>query len=140
MPQTRNKNMIDINCATLTGRLVSDPRIFNKGDSVSFALFTLASNQSYKARDGSPQQETAFVNCKAFSTWAAGLEGRKKGDMVIVEGRLKTETWEKNGENHTQLTLICHTVHVVTRAPRPGTVAANKTDENGDGERHPIPF
>jgi single-strand DNA-binding protein len=132
--------MIDINCTTLTGRLVSEPRIYNKGDSVGFALFTLASNQSYKNRDGSPQQETAFVNCKTFGMWAAELEGRKKGDLVIVAGRLKTETWEKNGENHTQLTLVCHTVHPLTRSPKPGTFTANKTDKSVDGEGNPIPF
>jgi single stranded DNA-binding protein len=130
--------MTDINTVTLTGRLVREPQNY-KNDTGGFAIFTVASNHGYKDRKGNTQNETAFVNCKVFGAWAAGLEGRQKGEMVIVSGRLKTETWEQDGAKRQQLTLICQTVQVVTRAPQvglPGTAATESDDES----KRDVPF
>ena len=130
--------MSDINSAMLSGRLVRDPytRKTTGGDLV---LFTLAANTKYKDRAGETQSETAFVPCKAMGAWATSLEGAHKGDFVIVSGRLKTESWEKEGSTHYQLTFVCQTIHVVPR--NPGNGAGPTTNGNQTHERlgHP-PF
>jgi single-strand DNA-binding protein len=131
--------MSDMNHTNLTGRLASDPRIYDKGNGVGFVLFTLASNQTYQNREGIVQKETAFLKCKAFGTRAAELKGRKQGEVISVAGRLKTESWEKDGKTHSQLILICDIVQS-PHTLKSGMPVANKTDENGDGEGDPIPF
>jgi single-strand DNA-binding protein len=54
--------------------------------------------------------KTAFVPCKVFGSWAKSLEQRKKGDQVVVCGRLRTEKWEKDGQPRSQLALGCESV------------------------------
>lgn len=131
--------MIDINSATLTGRLVREPQIYPKNGTSGFAVFTIAANYQFKGRDGEPQKEVAFVPCKAFGLWAASLEGRRKGDLLVVSGRLRSEQWEKDGTTHRQLTLVCDAVHAVTRAPRAG-LATTAGLNASTGEDDDIPF
>lgn len=103
--------------------------IHNGANGGTCAQFTLASNHRYKGRDGNQQCETAFVLCKSFGAWAGSLQGRRKGELVVVAGRLKTESWEKDGTMHNQLTLICSSAHVVTLAGRSEPVEV-KTEIN----------
>ncbi len=102
--------MADINNLTLTGRLVFDPVINQSASGQLLGAFTLASNYRHKNRLGELHQETAFVPCKVFGNWAKSLEQRKKGDQVVVCGRLRTEKWEKDGQPRSQLALVCESV------------------------------
>ena len=82
--------MSDLNMVTLTGRLVRDPDV-RRGDSGNlWGVFTLASNYHYKDKGGAFQEEAAFVDCKTFGRWAESLAKRKKGDMALVAGRLRS--------------------------------------------------
>jgi single-strand DNA-binding protein len=95
----------------MTGRLVRDPLLRNTSTGTMMAFFTLAANQRYKDKHGTQQEETAFVKCKAFGGWAEPLANCHKGEAVLVAGRLRTETWEKDGNSESELFLICECVH-----------------------------
>jgi single-strand DNA-binding protein len=110
--------MTDINIATLTGRLVRDPNLRNCNGGTLMGYFTLASNQRYKDKAGAVQEETAFLPCKAFGRWAEPLANHRKGEMAIVSGRLRTETWEKDGVQQSQLILVCDSLHFVSPAAK----------------------
>jgi single stranded DNA-binding protein len=131
--------MTDINVTTLTGRLVRDPIIHHGATGGTCAQFTIASNHRYKNRDGNPQCETAFVLCKAFGAWAGSLQGRHKGDLILVAGRLKSESWEKDGTMRNQLTLICNSVHVVKLADKAES-AELKTQASQIANGEAVPF
>ena len=105
--------MSDLNQVTLTGRLVRDP-IIRRGDSgTPWGFVTVASNSRYKDKGGALIEEVAFVACKSFGRWAEALAQHRKGDMVIVTGRLKTDSWEKDGRTQSQLTLVCDSLRFV---------------------------
>ena len=134
--------MSDVNIVTVMGRLVRDP-IIRSGDSgQAWGVFTLASNYHYKDKGGAFQEETAFVPGKAFGCVANSLAKHKKGDIAIATGRLKTESWEKNGQNQSQLTLVCDSLKFVV--PQNGSSPsgsgsdsaphANRSPEKQDGE------
>lgn len=58
---------------------------------------TVATDDNYKDRDGNWQKKTEWVSVVAFNkTYITGKY--HKGDMVLVEGKLQTRSYEKNGE------------------------------------------
>ncbi len=137
--------MADINIATLTGRLVRDPNLRNCSGGTLMGYFTLASNQRYKDKAGAVQEETAFLPCKAFGRWAEPLANHRKGEMAIVSGRLRTETWEKDGVQQSQLILVCDSLHFVSPAVKSSAPPAVSGMAPADTEmptdvRKAIPF
>lgn len=120
--------MSDLNIATITGRLVRDPIVRYAGSGNPWGVFTLATNYHYKDKGGEFKEEVAFVPGKAFGRMADSLSKHKKGEMALATGRLKTETWEKDGKTQSQLTLICDTLRFIV--PQNGTSPSSDTAEN----------
>lgn len=109
--------MSDLAITTMTGRLVRDPIIKNEGSKMG--LFTIAANRRYRDRSDTWQEETAFVACKCFGKWTESLAHHKKGDAVLVEGRLRTESWDDDGMKRSQLVLVCGSLRFITFDQRP---------------------
>lgn len=126
--------MSDINLTTLTGRLVCDPIIRRADSGVYWGSFTLATNHHYKDTKGEFKEDTAFLTCKVFGRNAESMASRKKGETAWVAGRLKTETWEKEGANQSQLVLICDSVRFVTLLN--GSKIPNSTAQAETGNGH----
>ena len=122
--------MADLNITVLSGRLVRDPITRNNGSRMSF--FTIAANRRYRDKSDNLQEETAFVACKCFGGWAEAVARHGKGDMLIAEGRLRTESWEAEGTTRSQLVLLCDSVQFVTPEPRAQGMApsSNGTEKN----------
>jgi single-strand DNA-binding protein len=67
------------------------------------------------------KDESLFVEVLAFGALAEALAEAdlKKGDLVQMEGRLQTETYEtKEGGRKTRLTLVLDGLAVVVRAKK----------------------
>lgn len=111
-----------------SGRLVREP-VIHTGKNGVCALFSVAVNRRWTGKSGIPQTETAFIPCKAFNGWTAGLTGKPKGTPVLLTGRLRTESWVKDDETRSQLTLVCESIQVLsapqqTASTEPATTAA----------------
>ncbi len=102
--------MGDLNNVVATGRLVRQPILRNTTTGKVMATFTIASNHRFKDAAGTQHEEVAFLACVAFGGWAKSLAHRDKGEMLMVAGRLRTETWDDNGEKRSQLGLVCDSV------------------------------
>jgi single-strand DNA-binding protein len=102
--------MTDLNHIVATGRLVRDPILRRATTGTSVAMFTIAVNHYYRDKAGAFQQEAAFINCIAFARAAEMLTHRLKGEPIMVNGRLRTDTWEQDAEKRSQLTLVCDAV------------------------------
>lgn len=83
-----------INKLIVQGRLVRDVEIKKTQSGVSIARFTVAWSEKYK-----DIEKQCFVTCKAFSG-TADFIGKyfTKGKEILVEGKLITESYEKDGE------------------------------------------
>jgi single-strand DNA-binding protein len=99
--------MSDLNNVVITGRLVRDPIVRKASTGVSMGIFTIASNYSYKDKAGGFQEEVAFLPCVIFGRWTDTLSRYHKGEMVLVSGRLRSETWEQDGERRARLGMMC---------------------------------
>lgn len=92
------------------------------------ANFTVASNTTFKGRDGKAQEETAFIPATVWGKTAELLASRpRKGEQVLVEGRLVTRQWEKDGQKHSRLDLRVERLQFVRGA-------RDKDAENGAPE------
>lgn len=83
------------------GFLGKDPetRTLESGMMVSSA--SLATSESYKDRQGNKVDQTEWHNIE-FWDRQAEIAGQylKKGSQIYLEGKIKTDTWEKDGQKH----------------------------------------
>ena len=88
-----------VNKVILVGRLGKDPEIRATQGGKSVANFSLATDESYKSKDGEKQKKTEWHN---IVVWGPSVENfvqpyLHKGDLIYVEGKLQTRSWEKDG-------------------------------------------
>ena len=93
------KPMKGLNKVQLIGNLGKDPEIRYTPEGKQLAKFSMAINRSYKNKEGETIDDTQWFNIEAWTGLAKVIEEYlKKGDRVYIEGRLKTESYDKDGE------------------------------------------
>ena len=98
-----------MNSVTLTGYLGNAPKLGGDTDT-TYASFSLALSTRYKKNDGSTGERTDWVQVVAFDALAKTLAALGKGDLVGVVGRLRTNTWEKDGVPHSRVEVVALSV------------------------------
>lgn len=90
-----------LNKVMLIGNVGKDPevRYLETPEHPKVAQFTLATSERYKAKDGSVTEQTEWHNIVAWRGLADIAEKYiRKGSSLYVEGRLRTRSWEVNGQ------------------------------------------
>lgn len=87
------------NKVQLIGRLGQDPEIVNFPNGNRIAKFSLATDDSYKNKDGKKVERTYWHNIVVGGGLVKVVEDYvTKGQEIAVEGKLTNRTWEdKNG-------------------------------------------
>jgi single-strand DNA-binding protein len=91
--------MSGVNKVILVGRLGKDPEVRNLDNGVSVANFTMATSETYKDRTtGEKKEATEWHNIVLWRGLAeVSQKYLHKGDLVYIEGKLRTRSWEKEG-------------------------------------------
>lgn len=91
--------MSGVNKVILVGRLGKDPEVRNLDNGATVANFTMATSESYKDKTtGEKKEITEWHNIVLWRGLAeVAAKYLHKGDMIYVEGRLRTRSWEKEG-------------------------------------------
>ncbi len=91
--------MSGVNKVILVGRLGKDPEVRNLENGVSVANFTMATSETYKDRTTGEKKETTEWHNIVLWRGLAEISQRylHKGDLVYIEGKLRTRSWEKEG-------------------------------------------
>lgn len=85
--------MASFNKVILLGNLTRDPEHVS-GASSTIVNFGIAVNDRWKDERGNLHEDALFVDCKAFARTAEVIAKYcRKGDPLLIEGRLKRETW-----------------------------------------------
>lgn len=80
------------------GRLTKDPEIKYLSSGGAVVNFSMATSEKWKDKNGEKQESTEYHNIVSFGKQAEIIsEYLSKGSLVYIEGRLKTETYEKDG-------------------------------------------
>lgn len=126
--------MQDLNKVVLIGRLTKDAEL-KKMDSGSAKLdFSVAFNTTKK--NGSEYvDESNFTNLTYWGKVAEAIAPMmKKGQQVAIEGHLKQDKWEKDGQKHFELKVIPELVQIV------GGRKKTEDGEAGTPFKENIPF
>lgn len=84
-----------MNKVIICGRLTKDPEVRYSNGGTAIGRYTLAVDRKYK-KDGEPTAD--FISCVCFGSLAEFAEKYlKKGTKIIVEGRIQTGSYEKDG-------------------------------------------
>jgi single-strand DNA-binding protein len=120
---------------TVIGNLAADPELRFIPSGAAVTNFTVAQTprtfdrQSNEWKDG----ETVWMRCAIWRDYAENIAASlHKGDRVIVRGRLKQRTYEKDGVNHTVTELDADEVGA---AMRYAEVAIRKTERTQGGQQ-----
>ncbi|MBX2964885.1 MAG: single-stranded DNA-binding protein [Cyclobacteriaceae bacterium] len=91
--------MSGVNKVILIGRLGRDPEVRNLENGVAVANFTMATSETYKDRTTGEKRETTEWHNIVLWRGLAEIAQKylHKGDMVYIEGKLRTRSWEKDG-------------------------------------------
>lgn len=108
-----------MNITLLKGNLARDPEVRtvttgNKQTSV--VNFTVATSREYTKANGDKDKITSFINCEAWDSGAEIIANSfKKGDLVLIEGSLRNDSWEKDGVKHSTLKVRVNNFSKITR-------------------------
>ncbi|OGG78390.1 hypothetical protein A3A36_00355 [Candidatus Kaiserbacteria bacterium RIFCSPLOWO2_01_FULL_52_12b] len=84
-----------LNKVFLYGNLTRDPELKALPSGQNLVSFGLATNRTYKDKNGVKQEATEFHNVVAFGRTAEIIaQYMKKGRPLFVEGRIQTRSWE----------------------------------------------
>ncbi len=106
-----------INKVTLIGNLGQDPEIRRLENGAVVARFSVATNESYKDRNGEWQTRTEWHTVVAWRNLAEIVERNfKKGKQVYVEGKLTHRKWQdKEGNDRYTTEIVANTLRILGR-------------------------
>ena len=123
--------MKGLNKVQLIGNLGRDPEIRHTLEGNQVAKFTMAANRTFKNKEGESIDDTQWFNIEAWSGLAKVVEEHlTQGDRVYIEGRLKTESYDKDGE----------TKYFTKVVAKEMIMLGNFSSKGGDVEEDDIPF
>ena len=84
-----------INKAFLFGNLTRDPELKSLPSGIKVVSFSLATNRTWKDKNGVKQESVNFHNIVAYGKPAEIIaQYVKKGSSLFVEGRIDTRSWD----------------------------------------------
>lgn len=141
--------MASFNKVILLGNVTRDPELRYISSGTPVTEIGLAVNNRRKGANGEWVDETTFVDVTFWSRDAeiAG-EYVTKGSPLMIEGRLKLDTWEKDGKKNSKLRVVGEKLVLLggrqggpeggaksgaEGAPRPKRAVAGRPQPSDDG-------
>ena len=105
--------MSDVNHVVLIGRCVRDAALTYTSGGMAICKFAIAVNARVKQGD-SWADEASFFDVTVFGKTAESINRYLvKGKQVAIEGRLKQDRWEKDGQNHSRVVINADNVQLL---------------------------
>lgn len=107
------------------------------------SAFRLACTPRIKTKNGWSDGNTTWLEVACFRTLAQHVaQSVRKGDPVLVVGKLRTNVWEKDGQTHERLVLEADMVghdlsrgtSIFQRPPRLATTDSRETQDPPEDE------
>lgn len=136
--------MPSVNKIIVIGNLGKDVEMRFTPNGNPVASFSVATNQKYTTSGGEQREETEWFTIVTWNKLAETCnQYLTKGQLVYVEGRLHSRTWDgQDGQKHFVNEIIASTVRFLSGKPN-GAVPASKGGgevESGDLSPDDIPF
>jgi single-strand DNA-binding protein len=107
-----------LNRVQLIGNLGKDPETRFTPTGRKVTHFSVAINNRWRSKEGDPKEYTEWVNIEAWGRLGEICgEYLKKGSLVFVEGRLKTDRIEDKGETRFYTKVVALSMQMLDRKP-----------------------
>ena len=128
---------MDLNRATILGRLTRDPELRSTTSGKTVATLSVATNRVWSDQSGQKQEQSEFHNCVLWGK-LADIAGQylSKGRRVYVEGRIQTRDWTGNDGVKRYRTEIVGDNLIMLDGPR-GAAGAPSSGSGGSDDRMP---
>jgi single-strand DNA-binding protein len=131
--------MANYNRIILVGNLTRDPQLKYLPSQTQVVEFGLAVNHKYRTKDGQDREEVMFIDCSCFGKGAEIINTYcQKGKQLLVEGRLKLDTWEdkQGGGKRSKHTVFVENFQLMggrNDTGAPGAQAGGQSYDEGGG-------
>ena len=116
--------MASFNKVILMGNLTRDPELRYTPKGTAVAKLGLAVNRVWKTETGETKEEVLFIDVDAFNRQAETIgQYLKKGSPILVEGRLRLDTWDdkQTNQKRSKIFVVAETVKFLgSGQPREG--------------------
>lgn len=117
-----------VNKVILVGHLGKDPEVKYLDQNRAVANVTLATNERYTDRNGNKVEQTEWHNLEMWDGLAKIAEQYlKKGSLVYIEGKIKTDEWEKEGVKQRTTRIRVNNLNMLDRAGSSDSGNYNRT-------------
>ena len=107
--------MTSVNKAIILGRLGKDPEIKQTPSGIVIATMTIATSE-FRKKEGERVEETEWHRVTAIGKLAEIVNSYcKKGQLVYIEGRLRTKKWQKDGIDSYMTEIIADALQMITK-------------------------
>ncbi len=133
--------MTDTNHVIIIGRLTRDAETRYTTSGTCTTKASIATNRSVK-RDDKWQDEASFFDVTIWGKMAEGLSKYlTKGTQIAVDGELRQERWEKDGQHHSKVVIVANSIQLLG-GKREGNPASspNVSQSNEQPFEDDIPF
>jgi single-strand DNA-binding protein len=125
--------MLSINKVLITGRLTRDPETKYLPSGMAVTTLGVAVNRRFQDKSGEWRDDTCFIDVEAWGKTAERCaETLKKGQPVFVEGRLKQDSWERDGVKQSKIRISADTVKGFDAGSRGQGADMGGGDEEGE--------
>ncbi len=106
-----------LNKVMLIGHLGGDPELKYTPGGAAVATFSVATNETYKDKEGNQQEKTDWHRIVVWNKLAEiAAEYLKKGRLVYLEGRLQTRSWnDKDGNKRYTTEVVAQNLQMLDR-------------------------
>ena len=100
--------LMSVNKVILVGRLGRDPETRYTGGGQAVANFSVATDETYKDRNGERQKRTEWHKIVVWGKQAEiAQQYLKKGSLIFIEGRIQSREWQdKEGQKRTSFEIV----------------------------------
>lgn len=130
-----------INKVELIGRLTKDveKRTTNSGSTV--AQISVVTSENYKDKSGEWQEQSEFHNVVLWNNQADFAEKHlAKGVLVRIEGKLKTDEYEKDGQKRWSTKIIARDIKRLVWDKKGSNQQVSNQDQKDEFKHDDIPF
>jgi single-strand DNA-binding protein len=108
LPPRKENSPMSVNKVILVGRLGRDPETRFTGGGQAVANFSMATDETYKDRNGEKQKRTEWHKIVVWGKQAEiAQQYLKKGSLLFLEGRIQSREWQdKEGQKRTSFEIV----------------------------------
>jgi single-strand DNA-binding protein len=135
---------MSVNRVILVGRLGRDPETRYTGGGQAVANFSVATDESYKDKNGERQKRTEWHKIVVWGKQAEiAQQYLKKGSLIFIEGRIQSREWQdKEGQKRTSFEIVANNFRMLggrAEGAAAASAGASRSGGSDDFESHAAP-